>query len=721
LTESTASVLGAVRSQAPKGLLLAQEPRQLLETPQQVSRRTGPGVILASRWWASKEVSDPTTPTTPIEYRTAARRPRGEEFLPSITEVVGDGGMEPEKVVELAVTVAMEPPHARGHYTHVWCVTDRDGKMWKVRLIAAAPGDRDLAANPTHPKILDGDRAFHPIDLSEDRAEDMARSKGVDVPDTVAQWGAGAVHSGANSIRSMGEGRIPTTGDQDRFNTLRAQLRQLRKLQTVELPDDLDPRTVVEHERLYRSMQRIKYEQRRKDVLDAMGIPIPSEISLPGDTPSGDSKWKTAGLSHGNVTFRNTWLRPDGEVALDNWNLASVRHKLWDYVTTFWNPWAPDDLGEVTDIVEADIREQYRESGVVEFRRLRAIACLYSLYSDSNSFVEKIRLDPDQAEILTKRFYSDYLTLFRYAETTGRWPSRGAQPLTYRQVYDLMRHAANPGHPRPVLPGTDLDAAGAIGLAGQARAAWRPDLSAVPSIPKLLTEHLREDELLPKLSGLQQQYGPDLELVLSRVEYLRPDPGQFDDRADRSADEPIGVSGVRIRGVFVTRREGLAEVGDLDLSVEWDEHGGMTARIDNLWIEPWHDRTGRSNNVLPVLLDYLRTNGVDRVVVAVQGRRGAKTALRHRLAWDHEAAADPARFAECMRGLSMYICARLIMRPDLEITAWLQQLLDELESPTSGRYPTLAEIAGHLPKGVDAADFFADFFADFHWQGVAVL
>ncbi|MEV6341658.1 hypothetical protein AB0M12_43945 [Nocardia vinacea] len=683
LAESMASLSAAMQSQAPGGSLSpADEPQPLLETPLEVSRRTGPGVLRATRWWASKDVAD--APPARIEYRTATRRPRGEEYLPDVTEAVGDGGLQPEKVVELAVTTAMEPPHARGHYTHVWCVTDRDGKIWKVRLIAAEPGDKDLAANPTHPKLLDGDRPFHRIKLTENRAEDMARQAGVAVPETVAQWGAGSTSRGASSIRHMGDGRIPTTGDEYRFDTLRGLLRQLRRLQAVELPDDLAARTVAEHEQLYRSMQRIKYEQRHR-FLNAMRIPMPNEISVPGDTD-----W-AAGLSHGNATFRNLWLRPDGEVALDNWNLTSVRHKLWDYVTVFWAPWELEDLDQVTAMVEDDIRDQYGEPGVDEFRRLRAMACLDSLYSDSNTFVQKIRIDQRQAETLTKRFYSDYLTLWKYAEAAGLWPSRGSQALTYEQVDELMRHAALE---------TDLDAPGDSWSVPQARATPDPDLSAVLSIPDLLAEHLAEHELLPRLSGLQQQFKSGIGLVLNRVEYLRTGPGQF-------------VSGVRIRGAFVIQHENPAEVGDLDLSIEWDENGRLIARFDNLWIEPWHDRTGCSRDVVPALLDYLRRSGVEQVSVTVHGRRGAAAAIHHGLDWDYS---DPRRLGECMGALSQRIRAHLTMTPNPEVTPGLRQLLGELEYPTDGKYPTPADIAHHLPPGLNAANFFDEF----HWQGVTV-
>ncbi|WP_218007722.1 phosphotransferase [Nocardia vinacea] len=694
LAESTASVRGAMHAQAPGGLSAADASEPLPATPQELRRRTGPGVLRAARWWASRDLTDPADPPTPIENRTATRQPSGDEFLPDATEAAGDGGMAPEQVAQIAVTTAMEPAHARGHYTHVWCISDSDGRMWKVRLVVAEPGDKDLAANPTLPQLLDGDRAFHRIELTEDRAEELAREVGVDVPETMAQWGSRSEGRGVSSIRRMGPGRIPTTDDADRWNTLRGVLEQLRRLQAVELPDDLAVRTLAEHEQLYRSMQRIKYEQRHW-LLNAMRIPMPNEISVPGDTA-----W-AAGLSHGNATFRNLWVRPNGEVALDNWNLTSIRHKLWDYVTIFWNPWKPEDIGQVTTMVEAEIRDQYGESAVNEFRRLRAIACLDSLYSDSNTFVQKIRIDPRQADVLTKRFYSDYRTLWEYATTAGVWPSRGAQALTYDQIYELMMHAADPSRPRPALLGPDLDTSGAPWSARPADAAPGADLSAVAAIPDLFAEHLEEDELLPRVSELQKQFGSGLELVLNRVEYLRSGPGQF-------------ASGVRIRGVFVDQRGTRAEVGDLDLSIEFDENGRLTARFDNLWIEPWHAPTGCSRYVLPALLAYLRRSGVEQISVTVHGRRGAAAAIRHGVDWDYRV--DPHRLADCMRELSRHIHARLTLR-NTEVTPELRQILDELENPTDGRYPPPAEIARHLPKGVKAATFFEDF----HWQGVIAM
>ncbi|NUP27751.1 MAG: phosphotransferase, partial [Nocardia sp.] len=425
---TAASLTATIRSQAPDGW--ATDPADSLPAiPREMNRRFGPGVLRATRWWASKNLTDPDVAATSIEFHTPTGRPRNENFLPTATDTVADGEIAPEKAVQLAVTTAMEPAHARGHYTHVWCVTDRDGKVWKVRLIAAEPGDKDLAANPTHPKLLGGDRAFHWIDLTEDRAEDLARDAGVNVPETVAAWGSGSASRGASSIRRMGAGKIPTTADEDRWETLKGLLRQLRKLQKVELPDDLAARTVAEQEQLYRSMQRIKYEQRH-GFLDALGIPMPHEISIPGDTT-----WDAV-LSHGNATFRNLWVRADGEVALDNWNLTGIRHQLWDYVTIFWSPWADRDLNRVTTMVENEIRERFGEPGVGEFRRLRAMACLDSLYSDSNSFVQKIRIDPRQAATLTRRFYSDSLALWHYADAVGSWPGRGARPLGFGTVRD---------------------------------------------------------------------------------------------------------------------------------------------------------------------------------------------------------------------------------------------------------------------------------------------
>ncbi|WP_172457038.1 hypothetical protein, partial [Nocardia farcinica] len=79
--------------------------------------------------------------------------------------------------------------------------------------------------------------------------------------------------------------------------------------------------------------------------------------------------------------------------------------------------------------------------------------------------------------------------------------------------------------------------------------------SAVPSIPDLLADPPPEHELRAALSGLQQQYGLDLELKLTRVQYLRTGPAGT-------------VTGIRIRGAFVLHRGTPIEAGDLDLSVE---------------------------------------------------------------------------------------------------------------------------------------------------------
>ena len=233
-----------------------------------------------------------------------------------------------------------------------------------------------------------------------------------------------------------------------------------------------------------------------------------------------------------------------------------------------------------------------------------------------------------------------------------------------------------------------------------ATAAPGADLSAVPAIPDILAEHLGEGELLTRLSGLQQKFGSGLELVLNRVEYLRTGPRGF-------------VSGLRIRGVFVDRRGNPTEVGDLDLSIEWDDNDRLIARFDNLWIEPWHEQTGCSRDVVPALRDYLRRSGVEQFSVMVRGRRGAAAAIRHRLDWDYTA--DPQRLTECMRALSLRIRAHLMVTPNPLVTPGLQQLLDELENPTNGRYPTPADIARHLPPGMNPATFFDDL----HWWGVA--
>ncbi|MEV4240537.1 hypothetical protein AB0J47_35765 [Nocardia sp. NPDC049737] len=672
--ESTASVQAAMRATG------GHVPDRLPDTPQQVRQQAGAGALFA-RWWASKDLTDPAAPSTPIEYRAAARQRPREDLLPDITEAVEEGGMELEQAAKLVVLTAMSPADVVGHYTQVWCVTDRDGSPVKVRRVVAKPGDKDLAANPTHPKLLDGDRNFHLIDLDEERAEELARQAGVDVPKTVARWGA-------HSFREMGEGRIAATDDPDWRQTLRGLFRQLRLLQTVELPDDLAVRSLAEHEGLYHSMQRIKHEQSHP-FLNMMRIPMPHQIWVPGDTT-----WK-AGLSHGNATLRNLWVRPDGEVRLDNWNLAGIRHQLWDYVTLFWNPWPLTAVDEVVRMVEEEIRDQFGASGIEEFRRLRAMACLDSLYSDSVDFVNKIRIDPRKAQALTHRFYADYLWLWNYAEAAGVWPSRGAHPLSYEQVDALMRNAAD-----PTMPWLDLDADfDNARSARQTSTAPGPDLSAVPAIPDLLAEYPPEHELLSRLSGLQQHYGLDLELVLTRVEYLRTGPRQV-------------VSGVRIRGVFITHRGGPAEAGDLDLSIEIDEDGRLTARFDELWIEPWHGRTGCGRDVVPALRGYLRRSGVESVTVTVHGRRGAKAAIGHGVNWDYRP--DPQRLTEYMRALRERISAHLAVTQDPAVTSALRQILVELNSPPGGRYPTPADIARHMPPGVDVAPFFEGI----RWQGV---
>lgn len=137
---------------------------------------------------------------------------------------------------------------------------------------------------------------------------------GVDVPETMAR-------ADEDSFRDMGPGRVPTTEDRDWRQTLDHLLEQERLLQTMEpLPDDLTVRTVAEQEQLYLSMQRIKQRQAHP-MLRAMRIPLSQQIWVPGDTI-----WE-AGLSHGNLLYRNLWAKNGGGVRLDNWNLAGVRHR----------------------------------------------------------------------------------------------------------------------------------------------------------------------------------------------------------------------------------------------------------------------------------------------------------------------------------------------------------------------------------------------------------
>jgi hypothetical protein len=640
-------------------------------------------VGLFGRRWVAKDLADPSTSPTPIEHRNPARRPRGttllRELLRDLTKPLDGRRIQLSEATRILIRAELRPPDTTGYHVLVWCEVDTDGNPVKVRRVVTKPGEKDLAANPTHPKLLSDDRRFHRIDLDEERAEELAREAGVLVPTTLAR-------AGERSFRGMGDGRVPTPGDPDWEQTLRGLFRQLRRLQTVVLPDDLAARSVAEYEKLYLSMQRIKYED-RQTVLDALW-PMPHEIWVPGE---GSPK---ARLSHGNLTFRNLWVRPDGEVLLDNWNLAGVRHQLWDYVEIFWNPWPPEVLDRVEMLVEDEILDQHGDSGVREFRRLRAMAVLDSLYGDSSHFVAKIRRDPRTAETLIRRFYSDYRWLWDYAHTNGLWPSRGTRPLSYPQVYELMMYAADPSLPRPDLLDDGRDAA------PRARTAPRPDLSGVPTIADLLADPPAEHELLSALSGLQQQYGLDLDLKLTRVEYLRAGPG---------APE----SGIRIRGVFILRRAAPVEAGGLDLSIEFDENGSFTARFDELWTEPWHGPTGCGRDVVPPLLSYLRVSDVEDYTVTVRGRRGAATAIRHDLDWDYS---DRHRLAKSMCALSGQIRSRLALTQDsAPIPPALERLLDDLDHELTRRYPTPAEIARHLPEGVDPTDFFEGF----HWQGRA--
>ncbi|MGA6205884.1 LuxR C-terminal-related transcriptional regulator [Nocardia testacea] len=642
----------------------------------------GSGAIgLFGRRLATKDLTDPSTVVAPIEYRRPARRAQGSallgDLLRDLTKPLGGRRIQLSEATRILIRAEMRSPDTVGYHALVWCEVDNNGNPVKVRRVVATPGRKDLAANPVHTKLLSDDRRFQRIELDEERAEELARRAGALVPTTLAR-------AGERSFRSMGAGRVPTTTDPDWQQTLRGLFRQLRRLQTVDLPADLVARPLTEYEQLFLSMQRVKYDE-RQTVLDRLW-PMPHEIWIPGE-----SSWK-AGLSHGNATFRNLWVRADGEVMLDNWNLAGVRHQLWDYVEIFWNPWPWAAMDRVETMVETEIRDQYGESGVREFRRLRAMAVLDSLYGDSHHFVEKIRRDPRSADTLVRRLYSDYRWLWQYAEDNGLWASRGERPLSYRQVYELMMYAADPSLPLP-----ELLAAGP-GTAPRARTAPRPDLSAVPSIPDLLADPPPEHELRAALSGLQQQYGLDLDFELTRVQYLRTGPGG-------------PVSGIRIRGAFVLHRTTPIEAGDLDLSIEFDENGSLTARFDELWIEPWHGVTGCGRDFVPPLRDYLRRSDVEDFTVTVRGRRGAAAAIAHDLDWDYS---DRARLGRAMRALGDHIRSRLALTQDEgSLSPALRALLSDLDHESTPRYPTPAEIAHHLPANVDPAEFFTGF----HWTG----
>ncbi|MEV3964174.1 hypothetical protein AB0M34_25340 [Nocardia sp. NPDC050193] len=678
------------------------------------SRTTGPGEPTASttgvraatesgavglfgRRRVAKDLTDPSNAPTPIEHRKPARRPRGSallrELLRDLTKPLDGRRIPLSEATRILIRAELRPPDTTGYHVLVWCEVDDSGNPVKVRRVVAEPGAKDLAANPTHPKLLSDDRRFHRIALDEERAEELARQAGVLVPTTLAR-------AGERSFRSMGAGRVPTPGDPDWRQTLRGLFRQLRRLQTVELPADLD-RPVAEYEKLYLSMQRVKYEE-RQTALDALW-PMPHEIWVPGE-----SSWK-AGLSHGNATFRNMWVRPDGDVLLDNWNLAGIRHPLWDYVEIFWNSWQPKVLGQVYTMVEDEIRYLHGASGVREFRRLRAMAVLDSLYGDSNHFVTKIGRDPRMAKTLTRRFYSDYRWLWDYAHTNGLWESRGAQPLRPEQVYELMMHTVDPSRPRPEL----LDAGRSA--APRARTAPRPDLSGVPTIPELLARSLAEPELLSELSGLQQQYGLDLDLKLTRVEYLRA--ARRDSlQAHGNTETEASWSGIRIRAVFILRRSAPIEAGDLDLRIEFDETGRLTACFEELWTEPWYGPTGCARDVVPPLLDYLRRSDVEEYTVMVRGRRGAATAIGYDVDWDYEP--DRHRLGRGMRALSGHIRSRLALTQDsAAISPALARLLDDLDHELTRRYATPAEIARLLPEGVNPTDFFEGF----HWPGRGTL
>ncbi|WP_039823099.1 MFS transporter [Nocardia testacea] len=647
-----------------------------------VETERGSGAIgLFGRRLATKDLTDPSAVVAPIEYRRPARRAQGSallgDLLRDLTKPLGGRRIQLSEATRILIRAEMRSPDTVGYHALVWCEVDNNGNPVKVRRVVATPGRKDLAANPVHTKLLSDDRRFRRIELDEERAEELARRAGALVPTTLAR-------AGERSFRSMGAGRVPTTTDPDWQQTLRGLFRQLRRLQTVDLPADLVARPLTEYEQLFLSMQRVKYDE-RQTVLDRLW-PMPHEIWIPGE-----SSWK-AGLSHGNATFRNLWVRADGEVMLDNWNLAGVRHQLWDYVEIFWNPWPWAAMERVETMVETEIRDQYGESGVREFRRLRAMAVLDSLYGDSHHFVEKIRRDPRSADTLVRRLYSDYRWLWQYAEDNGLWAARGERPLSYRQVYELMMYAADPSLPRPEL------LADGPGTAPRARTAPRPDLSAVPSIPDLLADPPPEHELRAALSGLQQQYGLDLDFELTRVQYLRTGPGG-------------PVSGIRIRGAFVLHRTTPIEAGDLDLSIEFDENGSLSARFDELWVEPWHGATGCGRDFVPPLRDYLRRSDVEDFTVTVRGRRGAAAAIAHDLDWDYS---DRARLGRAMRALGDHIRSRLALTQDEgSLSPALRALLSDLDHESTPRYPTPAEIAHHLPANVDPAEFFTGF----HWTG----
>jgi hypothetical protein len=113
------------------------------------------------------------------------------------------------------------------------------------------------------------------------------------------------------------------------------------------------------------------------------------------------------------------------------------------------------------------------------------------------------------------------------------------------------------------------------------------------------------------------------------------------------------------------------------------------------------------------LLSYLRVSDVEDYTVTVRGRRGAATAIRHDLDWDYS---DRHRLAKSMCALSGQIRSRLALTQDsAPIPPALERLLDDLDHELTRRYPTPAEIARHLPEGVDPTDFFEGF----HWQGRA--
>ncbi|WP_280275689.1 amidase family protein [Nocardia wallacei] len=666
----------AVQDTAPRGS------GQPAGTPPQVIRSAGPGARFARRW-VRKNLADASKPHTPTTFRSAQRRPQGTRYLLDLAESGQDGSLELEDAARMLITVVTNYPKIVGYHQWISCIADASGNPVKVRRVITKPGDKDLVVNPTHPRLLDGDREIRRIELDEDRAEDLARQVGVDIPRTTGR-------SGDYSFREMGEGRVPATADDTWRQTLHGLLEQLRRLQAVELPAALKVRRLADYEQLYLSMQRIKQEASHP-LLRAMKVPRPHEIWTPGDT---DETW--LGLSHGNATFRNLWVREDdGSVRLlDNWNLAGVRHKLWDYVTIFWNLWPLDRIAEVTEVVGTEIRNLHGESGVREFQRLRAMAALDSLYSDSNYFVRKISLEPGSAGPLTERFYSDYLALWRYAETTGRSRSLGAK-LTYPQVRDLLLRAAD-AYPNRLPPGPDRDTAHAT---RSTEAASDADLSQVTPVADLLAAPPAEPELLPKLSGLQRQYG-ELELRLTHAGYLWGGAG--DERH---------ISGVRLRGVFVTRGENPAEAGDLDLSIEFDDNDQLIARFDRLWFEPWHESAQCDRQFVSAIRAYLRRSDVDDLILPVDGRRGAVTAIRNNLDWNDSN--DPRFLSTRMAALGAHIRADLALRPDTAVDPELRRLLDQLDAPSNGHYPTLTELDRHLPRGMSAADYCDGF----HWAG----